>query len=372
MKKTISIRQVAIICFIATLSLKTTILPSMLYKEVGIDSLFIIIIYSMIDLMSFLLIYQLLKKNQDISFYTFLCKRVGKVVAKIILFIIFIFYFFKMQFLTQGGFVFAREVVFQEADLFLFIFILLVLSGALYLFRLKSYARTVEFFYPVFFSLFIIFLIIPFFTTKIYDIRPIFETETKKFLTTTLEYLLASGNFIFLLLFMGKIKFDNKKADFNYLFARIVIGLVLLILFYFTFNSAFKYTGFLHANAVSDLVQFVPAPSILGNFDLFTISLTKLLFGLQGGLFTYAMCEAASGVIKFKNYNEQKHDKWVLFSVFAMLLISIYFIFNTFENLFNFSKQYGIYLSVTVILIPLILFLTEIIKRKRRVNEKNI
>lgn len=165
MKKTISIRQLVITCFIAGLSLKTTIFPSMIFKDVGTDSLFIIIIYCIIDLLSFLLIYKLLKNNQDISFYTFLCNNVGKVVAKIILFLIFVFYFFKMQFLVQGGFIFSRDVVFKEASLILFIFILLVLTGSLYLFKIRSFARTVEFFSSIFCAFFNIFNS-PFFNNK--------------------------------------------------------------------------------------------------------------------------------------------------------------------------------------------------------------
>lgn len=364
MEKIINIRQLSVICFVSIMALKFTVLPSLIYKEVGIDSLFIIILYSFIDFLIFLAAYYILKKNQNISFYNFLSKSLGKFIAKLILFLIFIFYFFKMIFVVEGGCNFARIVIFHEAPLILFAFILLSTTAALYLFGLKSFGRTVEFFYPIFFVLIIIFLIVPYMTTKVYDIRPVLETNSNKFFQTVFQFLLIPGNFIFMLTFMGKIKFGATKSDFKFITKRILFSFLILIAFYFTFNSIFKYTGFLHPNAISEIVQFIPTPSIIGNFDWLTTSLMLLLFLLHGGLFTFVMCDSISEIIKYKNYDKNKNKKWVLLGVYAVIVIFIFFIL-TFKDYLYFIKNYLSYLFIVILFIPFLMLIIQYLNTKK-------
>jgi hypothetical protein len=128
--------------FISTLALRTTILPSMIYKDIGTESFMLMVGYCFIDLILFFMIYYLLKKNQDISFYKFLSSKIGTFLARVIIISIFAFYFFKILFLISGGFIYARGVIFQEATLSLYVFIILTIAASLYLFKLRSFART--------------------------------------------------------------------------------------------------------------------------------------------------------------------------------------------------------------------------------------
>ena len=186
MPKVINVRQLAIMFFISTIALRMTILPSMIHKDIGKESFLLMSLYAFIELISFFLIYYLLKKNQNISFYQFLKKHLGDIGAKVVFFIIFVFYFFKMLILLRGGFVYARDVAFQEATFSLYAFIILMISGSLYFFKLRALSRTMEFFFPLIFIFLIISLIIPFLTTMIYDIRPLLDIPTPTFFNTVL------------------------------------------------------------------------------------------------------------------------------------------------------------------------------------------
>lgn len=372
MQKVISSRQLAIMFFLSTLSLRMTVLPSIIYKDVGKEGFVLIVIHCIIELISFFLIYYILKKNQDLSFYKFLRNHLGNFGAKLVFFIIFVFFFFKFLFLIRGGFIYARDVIFHEATLSTYIFIIFTLSAAFYFFKLRAFARTVEIFYPIILIFLIIFLIIPILTTKIYDIRPFFDMPIKPFLNSTFQNLIFSGNFIFALIFMGKIKFDNNKKDFKTIFNIVFISLVILAVFYFIFNSVFKFTGFLHINAISDLVQFVPTPSILGNFDILTISLIKLVFLLYGGLYIFTMCGCVEEIVRVKNIKKVKNRKWILVSVFILVLIFIYFVFTTPDSLVAFLTNYMSYFTIIVFLTLLIIFLITVYIEKGKKNEKNI
>ena len=62
MEKTISPRQLSLIAFISSFSLKLTILPSLLYEKSGIDAIFSLLFIIFIDFCEFLIIIVIIKK----------------------------------------------------------------------------------------------------------------------------------------------------------------------------------------------------------------------------------------------------------------------------------------------------------------------
>lgn len=372
MEKKITLRQMSILCFISVLSLKLTLLPSIIHQEIGVNAFLLIGIYCLIDLATFFPIYYVLKRNQDTTFYVFLQRTVGKFIGKIIFLLIFLFFLFKLFLLLDGGYAYAREVIFQEAPLVLFYYILVVCCISMYLFGLKSFARTAEFFYPIIIFLIILFLVIPFMTTKIYDVRPLLNISAGKFGKAVFQYLIACGDFTFLLLFMGKIKFEKKKTIWSVL-SRIFYSFLLITFFYFVFVSVFKYTGFLHPNAISEIVQFVPTPSVLGNFDWLTIMFVLLVFLLNGGLFTYGMCGAMSNVLYYEGYDKKKMDVGISIIVYIIMVIILFNFIDTFEDFAILSKNYLPYFGLVIISLPFFIWAIEFFKcSKRRKREKGI
>jgi len=380
MEKTISVRQLSLIAFVSTFAMKLTLLPSLIYQKVQSDAILVMLGYVLFNLVSFFFIYYLLRKNQDISIYSFLSKHFGKFIGKLILFSIAIFFFFKMLLLTSGGYAYCRQVIYREASLFLYIFILYVTCSSLYLFRAKSFARTIEFFYPILMIMLITFIAIAGFTGEMYDLRPYFTAGTGNIFDTMLSLSTTSGDYIFMLLLMGKIKFHNPKSDMKTLIGHILFASLILMAFYYIYFSIFKYTAMIHPHAISEIVQFIPLPTILGNFDLFAVTLMMFIFLLQGSLFLFCINDSLYGVIKTKKMAKLKTERWILLFTLILLLVFIYFIFVTFENIEAFSIDYVKYLNYFIFNIPLILFLIEIIKesvtklkiKRKKINEENI
>lgn len=366
MTKSISARQLSLIGFISAVSLKLTILPSLLFERSGVDALFSLLILTAIDFLEFGLIYYVLKRNQNIGLYQFLCNGVGKFLAKVVLFIIFVFYFFKMLTLSSGGYDYARLAIFKEAPFYLFLFIILVSSSSLVLFKSKSYGRTVEFCYPIVAFMFILFLSISIFTAPLQDIRPLFTHSFTNILNTSFSFGLIGGNFIFMLLFMGKIKFGKKNT--GTLLGHIVFGQLILFAFYLINYSIFKYTAIAHPHSISEIIQFLPLPSVLGNFDWFAVSVMLLLFTLQGGLFLLCMTYLATNVVEFKKI---KHKDWLpkvcLLFINILIIVFLYTIFPNFPSLrvFIFNKPYIPILCLVVYALVVIVFVLELVKRKK-------
>jgi spore germination protein KB len=380
MEKTISVRQLSLIAFISTFAMKLIVLPALIYQKVQSDAIFVILGYILFNIISFFFIYYLLRKNQDISISTFLSKHFGKFIGKLILFLIAGFFFFKMLLLTSGGYNYCRQVIYREASLFFYIFILYATCSSLYLFRAKSFARTIEFFYPIIMIIFIIFIAVAGFTGELYDLRPYFTTGAGNIFDSMLSLSITSGDYIFMLLLMGRVKFHDKKSDMKTLIGHILFASLILMVFYYIYFSIFKYTAMVHPHAISEIVQFIPLPTILGNFDLFAVTLMMFMFLLQGSLFFFCINDSLYEVIKIKKIAKSKIERWILLFTLILLLVSIYFIFVTFENIKVFSIDYVKYLNYFIFNIPLILFLIEIIKesvtklkiRRKKLNEKNI
>ncbi len=367
MIKTISVRQLSIIGFISVFALKLTILPSLFYQKSGIDALFSLFFLIIFDLLEYFIILKLLKQNQNKDFYQFLCDKTGKIVAKIILFLLFVFYFIKIILLTSGGYNFARNAIFKEAPLFLFAFILLSISNSLCLFKTQSYARTSEFFYPIILIMMSIFMIIALFTAPMQDLRPFFQNTFSNIFNTSFMFSIVSGNFLFMLFFMGRIKFkETKYKSYNF---KILYGCFLVFLFYFIDYSIFKYTAMAHPQAISEIIQFLPLTNIIGNFDWLAVSLMLLLFSLHGGLFIICLSYSLKNILvnkKIKNKNLLS-----LIIINFLILIFIYFVFPKFEDMrqFVFNQYYVPILSSIVFFIPLFLYIISFIIEK--INKKN-
>ena len=367
MTKTISARQISLIAFISVFSLKLTVLPSLFYSKVGIDAIFSLFIIMAFDFLELLLIFHVLKKNQDISFYQFLSKKVGKYFAKLILLLIFIYYFFKMLLLCSGGYNHASLAIFKEAPRHLFLFILLVSSCSLYLFKSRSYARTIEFFYPIVATMFVLFVGIALFTAPLQDIRPLLTTPAQNIFESSFMFSVLGGNYLFMLLFMGKIKFG--KNPNRTVFGHVVFAWALLMVFYIIDYSIFKYTAVAHPHAISEIIQYLPLPSILGNFDWIAVSFMLVLFVLQGGLFIYCMCYSLNKVFEVKEVEKMGAvSKVVLVFVNLLLLLFIYVVFPTFSDLrtFAFNGLFVPILSSVVMLVPIICFFFELFNNKKR------
>ena len=376
MTKTISARQFSLIAFLSIFSLKLTVLPSLLYSRVGVDALFSLFFIMTFDFIEFLIIFYVLKRNQDLDFYEFLCKKTGKIVAKILLVFIFAFYFFKMLLLCSGGFNYASQAIFKEAPRYLFFFILLISSGSLYLFKSRSFARTAEFFYPIIATIFVIFLGIALFTAPLQDIRPLLLTPAKDIFEASYRFSILGGNYLFMLLFMGKIKFGAKPK--RTLFGHIIFGWVLLFAFYIIDYSIFKFTAVAHPHAISEIIQYLPIPSVLGNFDWFAVSFMLVLFVFHGGIFFYCMCYSANKIVQIKKVEKMEGiSKIVWLCVNILIVIFLYLVFPTFSSLreFSFNTNYVSIISCINFAIPILCFLFAILeswKQKNRNKNKNI
>lgn len=365
MTKTINARQLSLIGFVSTFALKLTILPSLLFNKVGVDALFLVLFSLLVDFGEFFLVYFLLKRNQDVSFAEFLERNFGKFFAKVILLLFFAFYFFKFLILAVAGYDYARFAIFKDAPLYLFLFVILTISSSLVLFKSKSFGRTIEFFYPIVAFFFLLFFFIAILTSVLQDLRPLLTASAGEFFSTFFRFLISGGNYLFMLFFMGKIKF--KEKSFKTLVFHLLFSIAIVTAFFYLYFSIFRFTAVAHPNAISELIQFVPLPSILGDFSSFAVSLMLLLLCLQGGLFMFCACYSLTKVLNFR----KQEKPWLIYlSVFlfdALVVSIVYAFFTSFQSLkaVAIESVYVPILCAIVMFLPILFVFVEIFKKKQ-------
>ena len=363
MKNEISSRQLALIVSLSIFTLKLTYFPSLLFKFAGRDGILSCILLIIADLISFGLTITVFLRNPNISFSEFLEQRIGKIASKIIYFLIFLFFLAKLIFLSGAGYYFARESIFQEAPYLLFVFVLFTAINSMVLFNLKSFSRTLELFYPIIILSFFICVALGTATTPLEGVAPLFQTDVKNIFNGSWHALFCFGDYLFLLPLMGKVKIDKKLK--RQLFIYMTIAIVLLLAFIYCFFSAFRYTGFLHQYAITDIVEFVPLSAIIENLDLFPVSLMLLLYLFHGALFLFCMVISIKEIFKFK---KKRYDfRWALLAVNIIVLLLIFYLFSSFDYLLFFEQTYVVWLDIICIfLIPLICFVVSF----RKINSK--
>lgn len=360
MTKDITSRQLLILLSLSVLSFKLTFFPSMLYKFANVDSFFSAILLLSLDLISFLLIMFVFLKNKDISFFQFLEARLGVVFSKIIYLILFLFFMAKLLVLSSGGFYFARESLFESGNLFLFVFVLFVSINSLFLFKLKSFSRTVEMIFPIILAALFCCIVLGISTATNYGIFPVLQTNPKNVISAASGAYFCSGDFLFLLVFMGKCSFKNNKINCKKI---LVITYILLILFLFTYFSIYRYTAFLHQHAITDIVKFVPITSVIENLDWFPTSLMLALYILLGGLYMFCLVNLLKNIFKFnkKNYD----SRWLLIPINIVAITLIYYLFSNFELLITILQNYlNIFGFISVWLVSVFVFAISFLKRE--------
>lgn len=366
MIKDITSRQLLILLSLSVLSFKLTFFPSMLYKFANVDGFFSAILLLGLDLISFLLIMFVFLKNKNISFSQFLEARLGVAFSKFIYLILFLFFMAKLLVLSSGGFYFARESLFESGYLFLFVFVLFISINSLFLFKLKSFSKTVEMIFPTLMVAMFCCIVLGLLTATNYGIFPILQTNPQNVFSAASSAYFCSGDFLFLLVFMGKCSFKNNKIKSKKI---LVITYILLTMFLFTYFSIYRYTAFLHQHAITDIVKFVPITSVIENLDWFPTSLMLTLYILLGGLYMFCLVNLLKNIFSFKRKSYDSRLLLIPINIIAITLI--YFLFSNFELLITILQNYlNIFGFVSVWLVSILVFAISFLKRE--VKTKNL
>lgn len=348
-------RQAGIITSIAILANKLLLLPSLLFWQAGNQAIFILIFMFIFE---FLLMYFILKLKQrfhPLGFSEILSLAVGKVVTKIIYCFFLLFLFLKFMYIFFESYNYLKELVFEDADVFLFIICILPIVSSLVYMGLKSFGRTSQFFFW-----FIIFgLVICMSVSYLVDasIFPVIDFGFE-FIPKSFNMIFWFGDYLFLLLFFDKI---TPQRNFGNIILRYVLITMLLVTgFYFIYYSLFSYTPFLHYFAISDLVQFNVFLGDVWKLDFVALLTIMLLLFFNLAFLMYGCCECLNKIfIPMKKYISIVIVNFFVLSYVYIAVLNLEFLINGGLNFFKF------FILVCSVIVPIIFLIIYVRNRKR-------
>lgn len=358
MKKLVSIRQLTFILILSMVTLKVLVLPSLLSKDIGRDSYVYILLFLLFDFIVLLLFMFIFNKYPELSFYEILQKIFGSVIAKIVMFFFFVFFFIKCWGVFQTNYNYLNENLYTSLNWLTFS--LPILFGVLYMarFGVNAAARLVEVCFPIIVAGFLLSLMVGLYRADFSNLLPFMENGFFSKLPNMFRYSFWFGDYIIFIVFFGNIK-QEKKQNLKVLLS-VFISIFIVVFFMSIVYAVFDYNASTHSNAISDMLQIIPTASDIGNFDWILILIWDI------ALFLYFTFNALGA---FYSFRQTFFKKWQNLTISAiMLLVLVVNVFTNFDihNGVIFVQNYVWYFCLVVqYALPILIFLFSF-KLKRR------
>lgn len=363
MQKKITTRQLLLVITLSILTLKVLFLPNVLATNFGRDGYIFLFVLLVVDFGTLLIFIYLINKYKDMTFVQILEKFFGKVIAKIILVLLFLYFIINIWTRFQTNYIYLNENLYTSLNWYTFAFPIIVVVLFCLKQGLNAFARLSEFFVPIIIGGFIVALIVGVIRADFSNALPILQNGLEMFKLTK-QYPLWFGDYMFFIAFFGQIKVEkgfNKKVI---LWTLGVIASITLFdaVFYFTYN----YNSVCHTNAISDIMQFLPSVSDIGSFDWILIMIWDV------ALFLDLTLSALASMYCFKNAFTKKGELIVAGIVLLLILLFNYLItFNVYLTI-NIAQNYlWIFIALMQVALPLIMLIFALFKNKKKEVNKN-
>lgn len=355
---TISGRQCALICAVMILATKLLFLPSLLYAENGTTAILsVVLIFGLEFLFLWFLVAQKAKKPTQ-KFFALFENKLGKFIAKIIFFVLFLFLLLRTLYILQETFSFLKSSLYTEATATLYLVCMLPVISSFAYKGLKAYGRTLEMFFLFIIALTVICTFVWAFSVGDYSFSLLRDNGFAGFWGATYKYFFWFADFLFLPLIIDNVKFDknSKKQILGYSAFVCALVVTIMVVYFMTFQT----TSFSHPYAILSIIQFVSDFGTIGKFDIVAITAVMFLAFFQLGLM---LCLANIALCKVVPFG---HRAQGLILLNVLLIISSYIVFNSAFSSVLFYGDFVVWLSVFCAVVVPLLFVLLAIPKKRR------
>ncbi len=349
-KTSISCHQTGVLAGLLLLVLKITSLPSLMHSCSEVGGVVSITVYCVVNIAFLALIIKLKKTHNNKSMYEIFCGMFGKIFAKIIYFMLFTFFIFKLLALVDDGFGFVRDIADDEFEYINFVVCFFPVICALAYSGIRNMSRTCEFFFP--------FVLIGLFVSIVFSYAPINFWglgSISRFNFSCLfrmfgEMSFWNGDLFVLLIFMDYI--DLSKGKQKQIFMPVIYLSIFLILSYVMYFSLYQETAILHSNMIFDIIEYSVGTSSGWHMDIVAILVYTICLFLQGAIYIYACLKCFEKVFNFHN------KTFILFSI-VLVVIAVQFLYlNDYLKYIGFANSHiQMFSTILVIGIPISVFL---------------
>lgn len=350
MEKTISTNQASLIMCIFTIALKVSALPAIMFSFAGNDSYISCLIAIIFDFIGTVIIVNIMEKHPDETFFSITKETMGKTVAIITQVILLIYFIIRTILVLQELHDYFIATLFEELNPIYFLIIL----GLIMLYSTRKSFRTIGrlielIFWPV--AIAIAFtLVFPIKDLQIVKLLPVFEEGFFPIYRGLSRTTFAFGDYMILLIIMGKIKFEKKSKK------KILIymagALSFIFNFFVIFVGCFGDFALNQTLALSELPLHNTTPATIGKLEWLTISIWTII------LLVNAILLSIASVSVFDNIFGTNDRKWGSIVVTCIIMVAVTLTYLQLEGIVEFaispafaSVVGGIQLSMIAILL---------------------
>ncbi len=363
--KALTTKQAGILLCLSIISLKLLIFPALMSSFSGNDTYISVTFALLIDLVFMVIILMVMRAHPDLSFFEILEKGMGKVVAKIISFVLFLYFFIKVVLTIKETHNYLYELLFESFSWYYYIFPTLVLIFYMVKKGLRPLGRSAEFLFGVMVIGAIVSIFLPVKTIQLDNLLPILSDGLKPVFNCVFNTNFVFGDYFVLALFMGKVKYNKKST--GKILCYILLTDLAIIIFYMLFIAVFGNIAVTESLAVNNIPIFANKPSINGRLEWIASIVWSVILLFQAAIVLYCCKECFNYAFSFINSDiNLLIIATGLFSALAYLYLSLAFALKII-----FSKPVIISSLVIQIGIPLLLVISSVICCRRK-NEKDI
>lgn len=347
MKKLLTSRQLSMILFISVISLKFLVFPAITTKFAGRSAYVSMFLYLLIELIIIVFVLLFIKKYNNYTFSEILSITFGKAFAKIVFSVLFIYFIFKTLFLIKETHNYFLEVIFDDLPWIYFILPLMLYILYVMTKSIDIMARTIEILFWFLIVSIGLTVLAPSYRIDLFNILPLFENGVTPVINGMIYSSFSFGDFLVLLLLMGKVDFSNKglkKICFYGIFC-----LVFVTAFYVVFTAIFDNTGINHILAISDISVRSSYPYTQEKLDWLAILIWSIVLLFQIGVYAIVSKNCFNEIFQFKN-------KYVSVATISTILFGLSFAFY-----FNLELLIKIATSVPFVIVVISIYIAMLI-----------
>lgn len=264
---------------------KILTLPSLLFEYGRSDSFLILLLMFLFDIAVLFVFFKLKQRYKTQSFFQVLSLNWGKFFAVLIYLLLFIYFFIKILTTFNVSYIYFKMQVYHNDQKSIFLFLALAVLAIMVANGFRPLSRTIQFFYPAILIGLLFCLLISF--ANFSHPPLLFTTPFKSLITGAYRYVFAFGDFLLLFLIMDRIEY--KAEGRSQILKSVIVSMYITLVGYFLFFSIFEYTGFMHPNAVSDIIVLSYEIFDIGRLDIIAVVTVMLLTFCQISLYGYVL-----------------------------------------------------------------------------------
>lgn len=355
--KSINAWQTSIIIFVLIFANKVLILPSLLFEDAKMESIFVPVVLSVFEMAILFVFYRLKIAFPNQSFSYVLRNNCGKFVMHAV-YVLFAIYFLSKAILIYNiTYIFFKTVIYKDGNNFLFLFCLLPIINHLACCGLRATGRTTQLFFPVVLVLVVFCIVVGIFGISGKSLM--FQSSLSDVFMTTIKHISAFGDMIFLFVFMGKI--NIKKGQWKIVFSLSGLAFVLVVVMTVVFMLSYNYTAFMHPFALFEIMNYVKEFGGTGRIDILSMIVIIIMTYFQLAFYLKAFMASFQTIFYKINkiYSLLTFDLLFLFLVnFVVLNLEIAVYYG--ENILPFVSIFSF------VIVPAISIFCQLRKKRRK------